>query len=186
MKLKISIIYFLFIITKGNAQFQVNGNSSASQLVNNVDFEDETFIKVIVLGGYDTYEYQLNNGPFQSSNRFENLASGFYKVTIKDTKGGCSSVVLEAYIINYPKYFTPNGDGVNDYWKIIDLYSFKESKIHIFDRHGKFIKEIFPFKDGWDGRHNNQDLPASDYWFVVYYSRDNIPREFRAHFSLKR
>lgn len=139
MKLKISIIYFLFIITKGNAQFQVNGNSSASQLVNNVDFEDETFIKVIVLGGYGTYEYQLNNGPFQSSNRFENLASGFYKVTIKDTKGGCNSVVLEATIINYPKFFTPNGDDINDYWKIIDLYSFKDSKIHIFDRHSKFI-----------------------------------------------
>jgi gliding motility-associated-like protein len=136
-------------------------------IIYNEAFTTTTFIEVIVKGGYGTYEYQLNNGPFQSSTRFENLASGYYTVTIKDTKGGCNSLVLKAYIINYPKFFTPNNDGFNDNWNITDLFTFKEAKIHIYDRYGKFLKEIFPFKAGWDGRYNNQDMPSSDYWFVV-------------------
>ncbi len=155
-------------------------------IIYNDAFTNKTFIEVISQGGYGTYEYQLNNGPFQASNRFENLSSGYYTVTIIDTKGGCNSLTLEAYIINYPHFFTPNGDNYNDFWNITDLYDFKESKIHIFDRYGKFLKEIFPNKQGWDGRYNNEDMPSSDYWFVVYFRQNNIDNTFRAHFSLKR
>lgn len=53
----------------------------------------------------------------------------------------------------------------------------------IFDRYGKFIKELFHNDAGWDGTYNGQQLPATDYWFVVKRANGT---EHRGHFSLKR
>jgi hypothetical protein len=33
-------------------------------------------------------------------------------------KNGCATVTDEVYLLMYPKFFTPNGDGFNDTWKI--------------------------------------------------------------------
>ncbi|TGD57233.1 T9SS type B sorting domain-containing protein, partial [Flavobacterium humi] len=39
---------------------------------------------------------------------------------------------------------------------------------------------------GWDGTFNNLPLPATDYWFIVYYTEENQDKEFKSHFALKR
>ena len=83
----------------------------------------------------------------------------------------------------YPKFFTPNGDGYNDFWKI----KFSENEPHlmvtIFDRYGKFIKQFGSSSQGWDGNYLGEQLPSTDYWFVV--TREN-GKEFKGHFTLKR
>ena len=89
--------------------------------------------------------------------------------------------------MNYPKFFTPNNDGINDTWNIIDLQSDLDSNIIIYDRFGKIISEIKPFEEGWDGYNTNGNkLPSSDYWFLVNYYKNNVLREFRGNFSLLR
>lgn len=82
----------------------------------------------------------------------------------------------------YPKFFTPNNDGHNDIWTIDFVYLAPNSTIRIFDRYGKFIKELRR-DSSWDGIYLGQQEPASDYWFTV--TRLN-GKEFRGHFSLKR
>ena len=49
-------------------------------------------------------------------------------------------------VIGYRKYFTPNGDGINETWKILGIRSdFNAgSKVYIFDRFGKLLKELDP------------------------------------------
>ena len=83
----------------------------------------------------------------------------------------------------YPKYFTPNGDGYNDLWKI----KFSENEpnliIKIFDRYGKLIKQLGSNSTGWDGTYLGQKAASSDYWFLVI--REN-GKEHRGHFSLIR
>ncbi|MGV7106796.1 T9SS type B sorting domain-containing protein, partial [Flavobacterium sp. U410] len=59
-------------------------------------------------------------------------------------------------------------------------------KIYIFDRYGKVIKQISPSGEGWNGTFNGRQLPSSDYWFTIEYVENQILKEFRAHFSLKR
>ena len=105
--------------------------------------------------------------------------------------------------MNYPHYFTPNGDGIHDTWNIWSLRGDASAKIYIFDRYGKLIKQISPEGTGWNGTFNGQMLPADDYWFKVIYSETNLTqpdpnnpdlnlnelvkvKEFKAHFSLKR
>jgi len=157
-------------------------------------FENNTFITVNITSGFGDYVYQLEypDGDFsdlQSSNIFSDLTTGEYFVNIFDVLGDCSPTKLgPIYIINYPNYFTPNGDGINDNWNIWDLSKQPDAVISIFDRYGKFLEQISPVDSGWDGTFNGEKLPSTDYWFTVDYLPQNSQSRqvFRAHFSLKR
>lgn len=148
-------------------------------------FADQQSITVTA-SGTGEYEYALDHGDFQDSNVFENVSPGMHTVTVRD-KNGCGSSSVEVLVINYPKFFTPNGDGYNDTWNIKDLSDQEEAAITIYDRYGKVITQIKPEGQGWDGTYLGNMLPSTDYWFsVTFKDEDNQPREFRAHFSMKR
>ncbi|MBA0883276.1 T9SS type B sorting domain-containing protein [Flavobacterium undicola] len=142
-------------------------------------------VSAIAAGG--DYWYQLDDGLFQSNPVFEYVASGLHSITVKD-QTGCSTPITKTdiMVVNYPKYFTPNNDGYNDYWNITELSAQPYAYIRIFDRYGKFLKQISPNGAGWNGTFNGHYVPADDYWFVIHYLENDIVKEFRSHFSLKR
>jgi gliding motility-associated-like protein len=126
------------------------------------------------------YEYSLDGIHYQDSNVFNGLFSGQYSVYVRD-KNGCGIVKKDIYLFSYPRYFTPNSDGINDIWKI--NFSEKEPTINIkiFDRFSKLLKNTSD--NGWDGTYNGQLMPSDDYWFVI--TRAN-GKEYKGHFTLKR
>lgn len=136
----------------------------------------------ITVTGIGNYVFSLDNINFQSSSTFTNLLPGFYTVYVKDLNG-CGTVTDDFVLLNYPKYFTPNGDGYNDTWQI--RFSTHEPKLNadIFDRFGRFIIRLKGGEVGWDGTYNGQELFSTDYWFVVTRQDGKI---YRGHFSLKR
>ncbi|MNK75457.1 hypothetical protein D3C87_949980 [compost metagenome] len=93
-------------------------------------------------------------------------------------------------IIDYPNFFTPNGDGFHDTWNIIGLGEQTDATIYIFDRYSKLIKQIASNGEGWDGTFGGSPVPSTDYWFTVTYKEyiGDTPttKEFKSHFSLKR
>lgn len=131
------------------------------------------------------YQYRIDGGNYQDSNIFDHIFSGIRSITVREIND-CGEISENILIINYPKFFTPNGDGYNDTWNIFDLQDQKNSLITIFDRYGKLISEISPSGLGWDGTYNGHMLPSSDYWFVVHYTENNTDKIFKSHFSLKR
>jgi gliding motility-associated-like protein len=133
------------------------------------------------------YQYQMDSGPFQTSPVFENVASGIHSITVIDVNG-CSAPITDnnVLVIGYPKFFTPNGDTYNDTWNIVGLKDQLYSRIYIFDRYGKLLKDISPKGSGWDGTYNGHPMPANDYWFSVEYMEQDIYKKFKSHFSLKR
>ncbi|RZJ32874.1 MAG: T9SS type B sorting domain-containing protein, partial [Flavobacterium sp.] len=143
-------------------------------------FSDDSTITVTVIGGGGPFLYQLDGGAFQSSNVFHNLMQGTHTVTVVDAN--CTNLNGTAEIINFPKYFTPNGDGFHDTWNISGV----DGSIWIFDRFGKLLKQISTDGSGWDGTYNGRELPSTDYWFVIDYAQNGAGKTFRAHFSLKR
>lgn len=148
-------------------------------------FSSTNSITINATGVGGNYEYSLDGGPFQDSPTFENVASGVHMVTVRD-KNGCGSVTDEVMVVNYPKFFTPNGDGFNETWNIVDLEEQLNAVIYIYDRYGKLLSQIYPSKNGWDGYYNGAAMPSSDYWFTVTYEENNQTKEFKSHFSLKR
>jgi gliding motility-associated-like protein len=132
------------------------------------------------------YVYRLDDGSFQVSTVFENVSLGTHSITVQDVNG-CSEFRNDnVLVINYPKFFTPNDDNYNDTWNIFSLADQSNSKILIFDRYGKLLKEIRPSGPGWDGTYIGQPMPANDYWFTVEYTEQDILKKFKSHFSLKR
>jgi gliding motility-associated-like protein len=143
--------------------------------------DNDNTIKVFVSGSGD-FEYSIDGINYQNSNQFLDVKSGEYTVQVRD-KYGCGTATEEVYLLMYPKFFTPNGDGFNDTWKIIASDIEKNLTFKIFDRFGKLIKELNSDSVGWDGTYMGQALPSTDYWFVV--KREN-GKEYKNHFSLKR
>jgi gliding motility-associated-like protein len=162
----------------------VNSNiGTITQIISSDWTANENTISVLLSSNSDgNYEYSLDGITYQNSPIFNGLESGEYTVYVND-KNGCGEVKEDVYLLMYPKFFTPNGDGYNDFWKI----KFSENEPHlmvtIFDRYGKFIKQFDSSSQGWDGNYLGEQLPSTDYWFVV--TREN-GKEFKGHFTLKR
>ena len=155
------------------------------ETVDDVDMADLNTVTINVTGAGD-YEYSLDeaSGYFQDSNIFTNVPAGIHEVFVND-KNGCGAVSKTIAVVGLPKFFTPNNDGYNDYWKVkgINANFNANSIIYIFDRYGKLLKQVKPSSEGWDGNFNGNPLPSDDYWYTVKLEDG---REAKGHFSLKR
>lgn len=159
----------------------VLSNRATITKISTQDFTENNNVIEIKVSGLGNYEYSLDGVSYQNDAAFTGLTSGIYTIYVRD-KNNCGVTTDDLFLLMYPKFFTPNGDGFNDTWNI-EFSSFEpELEISIFDRYGKLIKKI-DHSNSWDGRFGNQELPADDYWFIV--KRKN-GKEFKSHFSLKR
>lgn len=143
---------------------------------------------------FDQFEYSITSaeGPYQDDNIFENVDGGIYTGYVR-SKSSCEFTVASApfLIVNYPTFFSPNGDGANETWKplgIENLNVTSQLDIYIYDRHGKLLTKLDPLGPGWDGTYNNSLMTASDYWFKVNLIDEinSEPIQFSGHFSLIR
>ncbi|WP_415831442.1 T9SS type B sorting domain-containing protein, partial [Flavobacterium terrigena] len=150
-------------------------------------FTDNATITVTVNPvGTGNLIYSLDGGAWQSSNVFTGVQAGSHEIMVEDTEG-CTSLTQPIMVIDYPKYFTPNGDGIHDTWNVVGLNQ-ANAKLYIFDRYGKLIKQLSPTDQsaGWDGTYNGQLAPSTDYWFTIDFNENSQQKQFKAHFSLKR
>lgn len=150
-------------------------------------------VTINVLGS-GVYEYALDNenGPYQDDPIFVNIPDGSHIVYVRDKNGcGLVSQLIERdlRLDDFPNFFTPNGDGINDFWQFVrppevpDILEVVNGSISIFDRYGSLVLELDPDSRGWDGSFNGNPMPSSDYWFRAV-STDQ--KEVKGHFSLKR
>lgn len=152
-------------------------------------FADTNGIEVLAVSASGAHlEYALNEGAYQDSNIFLDVAPGTHTVWVKIKGLDVCAISKVITVLNYPKFFTPNNDGYNDTWNIWALKEQPESKIYIFDRQGKLLKQLSPNGEGWDGTFNGQPLPSTDYWFRAEFIEPNtgLQKEAKGHFSLKR
>lgn len=154
----------------------IDESSISSITINSLEIvgdSDNNSIKIKIQNiGLGDYEFSLLDNnlniiyDYQKEPFFDYLEGGVYKVLIKDING-CGIQSLEVPIINYPKFFTPNDDGVNDIWHIkgFDQKFYKSGVIQIFNRYGKQVKILSLDKNGWDGIYKGKKMISNDYWF---------------------
>jgi gliding motility-associated-like protein len=111
------------------------------------------------------------------SNNVSNGASfnpilGITTVSVTGTDlNGCTAkdeLLIEVKdCFSIPNGFSPNGDNVNDTWKVEGLWEFPEASLVVFDRWGKKVFEGDANNNSWDGKINGNELPSADYYYVI-------------------
>ncbi|GAL81659.1 hypothetical protein JCM19274_504 [Algibacter lectus] len=159
---------------------------SNEAIIQNIEIEDWTdtnnsitvHLSDLSLGDY---EFSLDDTNYQDNNVFTRLPIGEYTIYVRD-KNGCGTITENVYILNAPKYFTPNGDGFHDKWYIKYSETEETLDIKIYDRFGKLLKTLDK-NTSWNGSYNGRNMPTSDYWFVVTRADG---KNYTGHFTLKR
>ncbi len=104
---------------------------------------------------------------WQIASVFTDLEGGVYEVLVKYEEG-CISEPFIFVMLEIPNTFSPNGDGINDFWNIPHLEMMEGSHITIYDRYGKILYDedvLSPFR--WDGFFAGRALPSTTYWFTL-------------------
>lgn len=124
--------------------------------------------------------------------------AGDYELTASYSVNGCLSpeTIVTIEVIDDSdlpdiipdKFFSPDGDGVHDFWYIKNIEYFPDAHIEIYDRFHKCLLKTrglqFIENNGWDGMYNGHQVPSNDYW---YYIRDlHFGKPKSGHFILKR
>ena len=136
---------------------------------------------IITTSPLGDFEFSLDGFRFQDSPVFDAVAGGFYTIYVQD-KTDCGAVTQEFFHLVIPKFFTPNGDAVNDIFRLEGLEVFGTVSFSIFDRYGALLKYGNSNASFWDGTFQGKEMPAADYW----YSIKADTAQFKGHFSLKR
>lgn len=150
-------IYWNTLKTVNNCDSIIELNLSVT-----TNLEDSISIKI-----FPSESYKI--GTFTFSSR------GEYRETITSSYG-CDSTVnltLDYYRIYAPNVFSPNGDGINDFFTIsggTDLVQINDFKI--FDRWGNQVfakQELFLNNEraGWNGRIINQEAATGVYLYTA-------------------
>ncbi len=139
----------------------------------------------VTVTGNGQYEYKIDNEDWQESNLFSDVTKGEHTITVRDIKM-CGELSIKVELTaGYPEYFTPNGDGFHDSWRIEGTKNVSISEVLVFDRLGKFLVNLGP-QGNWDGTYKGRQLPSNTYWFRVLYTEQGVLKEFKANFTLLR
>ncbi len=143
-------------------------------------------ITAVASGGVPPYTYVFNGTNTGSNNVFIFNQSGNQYVSVYDSNGCEANFVIPTvfYPIEIPNFFTPDGNGFNDYWSPKNVDNYPNIESLIFDRYGR---EIIRLKLGetWNGTYESTDLPSGDYWYLVTIN-DGTGRTFTGNFTLYR
>lgn len=94
-------------------------------------------------------------------------------LTIQD-EGGCTAqhqetvCIKAAHRLYAPNAFTPNRDGINDYFQFKGV-NIENLNWQIYDRYGTFLYQGNGMDDQWDGTYSNQQMPGGVYVFTAEY-----------------
>jgi gliding motility-associated-like protein len=87
-------------------------------------------------------------------------------------------VLIDFFI---PQGFSPNGDGINDFFVIRGILTYPNNSIEIYNRWGNRVFEASPYQSNWDGRSShhltigNNELPVGTYFYVLHPNDNQTP-----------
>ena len=188
------------VITESNPAILVPSFITIIDEGNNIGSEDNLSIVIDVINndlGPGDYQFALRNEDqntttsYQDEPLFENLEGAIYTIIVNDKNGCAPDATLQVSVLQFPKFFTPNGDGRNDTYivKGANKTFYPNSSINIFNRYGKLVAQIPIDGQGWDGTYNGKKLSSDDYWYnITLTPADNTKQIInkKGNFSLLR
>ncbi|WP_370407838.1 T9SS type B sorting domain-containing protein [Tenacibaculum dicentrarchi] len=152
-------------------------DSQKNKLIANVNF------------GLPPYNFTLDGVDYGQDNEFTILQTKEYEIKVTDARG-CEVILLVTgrYVsISVLNLFTPDGDGINDFWYPLEVENYHNIKVYIYDRYARKIQNYQGLTQGWDGTYQGKPLPAGDYWYTIYYNElSGEEKKLMGHFTLYR
>ncbi len=133
------------------------------------------------------FEWSVDGGVFSTETNpsFNFNATGDFDVTLTATNPGSPCVsdttqtitlgdLSDDVMFTMPNVFTPNSDGLNDFFNIVsknpDFQQFiRVITFKIYDRWGQLIYDNDDPTSGWDGNYNADFAPAAVYAYYIEY-----------------
>lgn len=121
--------------------------------------------------------------PTSQSSVVTNLSEGIYlfraKVTRNKDLERIEEIVVRVHSLSslqapLPRFFSPNDDGINDYWEWPDVELYANCTLTVFNRFGEKVYESPSYNNTWDGKINGQPLQADAYYYVIQGGKHNI------------
>ncbi len=125
-------------------------------------------VQLVGSGGDAPYLFNVNGGEYTYNDTFY-LPPGLYTFGIM-SNAGCEGEAVELPVISITDTFTPNGDGINDYWSIQGLQYLEDPHVQVYDRYGKVILDQEITEDSvfkWGGKYLGRTLPSTTYWYTI-------------------
>jgi gliding motility-associated-like protein len=184
-------IYNLRIVDTSGCEYttQFTINPPANPLSNTITKQDlacngvgnEGKATANVNGGTPPYTYLWSTTPTQTTATATTLYFGYYDVTVIDANGCVikDTVYIEegpcCDVAFIPNAFSPNGDQVNDEFRVLTTAGVQLIQLEIYNRWGQRVWSTGDYRRGWDGRVEGQDAPVDTYYYVLRYTctRDN-------------
>ena len=146
-------------------------------------------LNIIATGGTPPIQYSIDGNNYGSSGVFDNLDSGKYTTYVKDANGCITKDTVEIVPagcgILLPTAFSPNGDGLNDIFRVKYPFAVKAFSLTIYNRLGEKIFETSDMTKGWDGTFRGVKQPMDIYvWVVQLTSLNNIEQKVRGIVTL--
>lgn len=164
------------------AVFTVTETPDITMEVRVNDFQQRNEISIFALSEIAPLQYSINGGQsYQSSGRFRDVPLGYIQVIASD-ENGCAIASERVLVRGTPRYFTPNGDGVNDFWHVDRSREYPDMIVTIFDRYGKGLIQLNSKMNGWDGTFDGKALKTGAYWYSISYQNT----KYTGHFALIR
>ena len=131
-------------------------------------------------GTFDTYRWQDGS----TNSTFTVDHGGTYNVTATNKCGTASKTVRvneKVCTITFPSAFTPNGDGRNDIFKLVNAYNISKYHCTIYNRWGQKVFESLDYRKGWNGLVNSKKAEPGTYiWFCEYTKAgEDVPVQIR-------
>jgi gliding motility-associated-like protein len=68
---------------------------------------------------------------------------------------------------NITSLFTPNNDGMNDYWYIPGIEEYGKLQVTVYNRFGQAVYKSDSYMNDWDGTWNGNPLPSASYYYIM-------------------
>ena len=90
-------------------------------------------------------------------------------------QGTLTVTAIPGLPVSIPNAFTPNGDGINDIWNIVNLNTYAQSHVQIFNRYGMLVFNSVGYAMPWDGTEKNTRVPDGTYYYVIILTPGDSP-----------
>ncbi len=138
----------------------------------------EIAIDVTVSGGTNPYQYNWSTG--HTTEDITVSMAGDYILEVTDANGCSAYDTINVDIpLIIPTVFTPNNDGSNDTWQIVNIGTYDDVTIQVFNRWGDVMFEFhgngFDYTDKtnqWDGTYKGKLVPFGEYLYVIKLDKD--------------